>query len=186
MQLAQNMVDSEIFPTDYVYEHIFNLSEDKYNEMRDLVREDAKRKFRLAQIENEGNDPVESGVSYGTPHDLASMYGRRAAESPKVPLGYDESEPVGRPRERASFIGTQEDPLGGRDRLGQKDMKGGFPSDNDNVNEEAEIDNLKTKSVLAQLSDTLDSFGKKKIIFEKVTESPDNLLDESNIKELDN
>jgi len=186
MQLAQNMVDSEIFPTDYVYEHIFNLSEDKYNEMRDLVREDAKRKFRLAQIENEGNDPVESGVSYGTPHDLASMYGRRAAESPKVPLGYDESEPVGRPRERASFIGTQEDPLGGRDRLGQKDMKGGFPSDNDNVNEEAEIDNLKTKSVLAQMSDTLDSFGKKKIIFEKVTESPDNLLDESNIKELDN
>ena len=186
MQLAQNMVDSEIFPTDYVYEHIFNLSEDKYNEMRDLVREDAKRKFRLSQIENEGNDPVDSGVSYGTPHDLASMYGRRAADAPKVPLGYDESEPVGRPRERASFVGTQEDPLGGRDRLGRNDMKGGYPSDNNNVNEESEIDNLKTKSVLAQMSSTLDSFGKKKMIFEKVTESPDSLLDESNIKELDN
>jgi hypothetical protein len=186
MSLAQNMIDSEIFPTDYVYEHIFNLSEDKYNEMRDLVREDAKRKFRLAQIENEGNDPVESGVSYGTPHDLASMYGRRSADAPKVPLGYDEAEPVGRPRERASFVGTQEDPLGGRDRLGRNDMKGGYPSDNDNVNEETEVDTLKTKSVLAQISNTLDSFSKKKIIFEKVTESPDNLLDESNIKELDN
>ena len=186
MSLAQNMIDSEIFPTDYVYEHIFNLSEDKYNEMRDLVREDAKRKFRLAQIENEGNDPVESGVSYGTPHDLASMYGRRSADAPKVPLGYDEAEPVGRPRERASFVGTQEDPLGGRDRLGRNDMKGGYPSDNDNVNEETEVDTLKTKSVLAQISNTLDSFNKKKIIFEKVTESPDNLLDESNIKELDN
>ena len=186
MSLAQNMIDSEIFPTDYVYEHIFNLSEDKYNEMRDLVREDAKRKFRLAQIENEGNDPVESGVSYGTPHDLASMYGRRSADAPKVPLGYDESEPVGRPRERASFVGTQEDPLGGRDRLGRNDMKGGYPSDNDNVNEGTEVDTLKTKSVLAQMSSTLDSFSKKKIIFEKVTESPDNLLDESNIKELDN
>ena len=186
MSLAQNMIDSEIFPTDYVYEHIFNLSEDKYNEMRDLVREDAKRKFRLAQIENEGNDPVESGVSYGTPHDLASMYGRRSADAPKVPLGYDEAEPVGRPRERASFVGTQEDPLGGRDRLGKNDMKGGYPSDNDNVNEGTEVDTLKTKSVLAQMSSTLDSFSKKKIIFEKVTESPDNLLDESNIKELDN
>ena len=186
MSLAQNMIDSEIFPTDYVYEHIFNLSEDKYNEMRDLVREDAKRKFRLAQIENEGNDPVESGVSYGTPHDLASMYGRRSADAPKVPLGYDEAEPVGRPRERASFVGTQEDPLGGRDRLGKNDMKGGYPSDNDNVNEGTEVDTLKTKSVLAQMSSTLDSFNKKKIIFEKVTESPDNLLDESNIKELDN
>ena len=26
------------------------------------------------QIENEGNDPVESGESYGTPHDLANLY----------------------------------------------------------------------------------------------------------------
>jgi len=38
-----------------------------------------------------------------------------------VPPGYEDEEPVqGRPRERASFIGTQDDPLGGRDRLGTK------------------------------------------------------------------
>lgn len=182
MQLAQNMIDSQQFSTDYVYENIFNLSEDQYNQMRDLVREDAKRKFRLAQIENEGNDPVESGVSYGTPHDLASMYGRRAAESPKVPLGYDEQNPVGRPQERASFLGTQEDPLGGRDRLGTHGMQGGFPSDNDNVNE---VDNLKAKMAYAQLSNDLSALNKKKIIFEKKNTQDDSLLDESNIKELD-
>ena len=182
MQLAQNMIDSQQFSTDYVYENIFNLSEDQYNQMRDLVREDAKRKFRLAQIENEGNDPVESGVSYGTPHDLASMYGRRAAESPKVPLGYDEQNPVGRPQERASFLGTQEDPLGGRDRLGTHGMQGGFPSDNDNVNE---VDNLKAKMAYAQLSNDLSALNKKKIIFEKKDTQDDSLLDESNIKELD-
>ena len=28
------------------------------------------------QIEAEGNDPVETGKSYGTPHDLASLYGK--------------------------------------------------------------------------------------------------------------
>ena len=182
MQLAQNMIDSQQFSSDYVYENIFNLSEDQYNEMRDLVREDAKRKFRLSQIENEGNDPVESGVSYGTPHDLASMYGRRAAESPKVPLGYDEQNPVGRPQERASFLGTQEDPLGGRDRLGTHGMQGGFPSDNDNVNE---VDNLKAKMAYAQLSNDLSALNKKKIIFEKKDTQDDSLLDESNIKELD-
>jgi len=182
MQLAQNMIDSQQFSTDYVYENIFNLSEDQYNQMRDLVREDAKRKFRLSQIENEGNDPVESGVSYGTPHDLASMYGRRAAESQKVPLGYDEQNPVGRPEERASFIGTQEDPLGGRDRLGTHGMSGGYPSDNDNVNE---VDNLKAKMAYAQLSNDLSAMSKKKIIFEKKQTTDDSLLDESNIKELD-
>ena len=182
MQLAQNMIDSQQFSTDYVYENIFNLSEDQYNQMRDLVREDAKRKFRLAQIENEGNDPVESGVSYGTPHDLASMYGRRAAESQKVPLGYDEQKPVGRPQEKASFVGTQEDPLGGRDRLGTNDMHGGYPSDNDNVNE---VDNLKARMAYAQLSKDLSALSKKKIIFEKKEAQGDTLLDESNIKELD-
>jgi len=182
MQLAQNMVDSQQFSTDYIYENIFNLSEDQYSEMRDLVREDAKRKFRLSQIENEGNDPVESGVSYGTPHDLASMYGRRAAESQKVPLGYDEQNPVGRPQEKASFLGTQEDPLGGRDRLGTHGMQGGFPSDNDNVNE---VDNLKAKMAYAQLSNDLSALNKKKIIFEKKDTQDDSLLDESNIKELD-
>ncbi len=52
--------------------------------MRDLIREDSKRTFRATQIENEGNDPAKSGVSYGTPHDLASMYGRRGSDGQKT------------------------------------------------------------------------------------------------------
>ena len=35
--------------------------------------DDAARIFRTNQIENEGNDPIESGESYGTPHDLAGI-----------------------------------------------------------------------------------------------------------------
>jgi len=61
-------------------------------------------------------------------------------------------------------------------------MQGGFPSDNDNVNE---VDSLKARSVYAQLSNTLESLNKKKIIFEKQESVNDTLLDESNIKELD-
>ena len=77
------MKDSKLFSTDYIYENIFNMSEDNYMEMRDLVREDTKRTFRLAQIEAEGKDHAKSGMTYGTPHDLASMYGRRSVSTPK-------------------------------------------------------------------------------------------------------
>ena len=95
------MLDTKLFPSDYVYDNIFNISEDKYMEMRELVTEDYKRLFRITQIENEGNDPAKSGKSYGTPHDLASLYGRRKGEDKgtsfgEVPAGYeDEVEGIG-------------------------------------------------------------------------------------------
>jgi len=82
--------------------------------------EDKKRVFRLAQIENEGNDPAKTGRSFGTPHDLASLYGKGRSgmnDNGPVPAGYDEKKP-GRPKERASIVGTQQDPLG-KDRTGK-------------------------------------------------------------------
>ncbi len=90
-ELAQQLIEQKLLPTDWIYDNIFHLSEDQYDEYRDLIREDAKRAFRVTQIENEGNDPVESGKSYGTPHDLASLYGKGRNDSdPKnVPHGYD-------------------------------------------------------------------------------------------------
>ena len=179
IDLATQMQATKLFSSDYIYDHIFNLSEDTYNEMRELVREDGKRSFRLSQIENEGNDPVTTGESYGTPHDLASIYGAR--EQGSVPAGYDErdTQPEGRPREKFSILGTQEDPLGGRDRLGVHGMKGGYPSDNENVRENT----LMTKMVMSRNKDILTS--KKKLIFEKVEEAESDLLNENNIQDLD-
>ena len=71
VDLANQILDNKLMPSDFVYEHIFHLSEDEYDEYRGLIAQDAKRKFRINQIENEGNDPLETGKSYGTPHDLA-------------------------------------------------------------------------------------------------------------------
>jgi hypothetical protein len=120
IDLAKSMQDTNLLPSDYIYHDIFQFSEDQYDEMRDLVVEDKKRVFRLAQIENEGNDPAKTGKSYGTPHDLASLYGKGRTgmnvDGP-VPPGYDEERPVGRPKEKSSIINTQKDPLG-KDRLG--------------------------------------------------------------------
>ena len=183
IDLANQMKDSKLFATDYIYDNIFNLSEDQYMEMRELVREDAKRVFRLAQLEAEGNDPASSGRSYGTPHDLASMYGRRATATEKtanVPAGYNEVGPEGgRPREKMSVYGTNADPLGGRDRLGVQGMQGGFPSDNENI---MEIDNTKAQTVFHQIKDSFQ----KEMIYEKKDKNESTLLDENQLKDLDN
>jgi len=117
IDLASNMMEAKIFPTDFIYEKIFQLSEDQYEEYRDLIMNDAKRKFRLAQIENEGNDPLETGKSYGTPHDLASLYGRGRYDGGEVPEGYDDKEPLGRPKEKVTDKNTQDNALG-KDRIG--------------------------------------------------------------------
>ena len=177
VDLATQMQATKLFSSDYIYDMLFDISEDKYNEMRELIREDAKREFRLSQIENEGNDPVATGQSFGTPHDLASIYGAR--EQGELPAGYDENKP-GRPREKMSVLGTNADPMGGRDRLGVQGMKGGFPSDNENVREN--INN--TMSVFLRNKNIFTA--KKQNLFEQETEKESDLLNEENIKDLDN
>ena len=126
MTLAQSMIDSKIIPTDWIYENIFHFSQDEFDEYRDLVQQDAKRTFRLAQIEAEGNDPLETGKSYGTPHDLASLYGmgRTQSDPANVPDGYNEKVPLGRPKESNTNRGKQENNFG-KDPLGREAAKGG-------------------------------------------------------------
>jgi len=122
VDLAAQMMENKLLPTDWIYENLFHLSEDQYDEYRDLLLQDAKRKFRIAQIENEGNDPLETGKSYGTPHDLASLYGRGRYEATNVPLGYDEEKELGRPEEKVTDKNTQDNALG-KDRLGTDGVK---------------------------------------------------------------
>ena len=180
MDLASQMMDAKLFPSDWIYDNIFHLSEDQYDEYRDLVREDTKRNFRLSQIEAEGNDPQDSGKSYGTPHDLASLYGKGRMESDpsNVPSGYDEDEKevLGRPKEKVSKRNTQDDNFG-KDRLGSKGMK------NDANSSKGLRQNFKGGSPLA-LETLIKSipFGKKRMVFEEDIKG-ESLLDESNIKE---
>jgi hypothetical protein len=118
VELAGNIMDKSLLPTDWIYQNIFHFSEDQYAEFRNQTIEDKKRSFRISQIENEGNDPVESGTSFGTPHDLASLYGK--GRYGEVPIGYDEKE-AGRPEEKVSDYGTQDHALG-KDPIGKAGM----------------------------------------------------------------
>ena len=85
--------DYQMVSTDWLADKILNMSEDELNEQRDLINEDASRRFRYSQIKEEGNDPAESGVSYGTKHDLASIYKQNSLGG-EVPDGYDEKENI--------------------------------------------------------------------------------------------
>jgi hypothetical protein len=164
VDLAAQMMENKLVPTDWIYENVFHFSEDQYEEYRDLIVQDQKRRFRLAQIETEGNDPITTGRSYGTPHDLASLYGKGRMESDpgNVPDGYNEKKPLGRPEEKASNINTQDNAFG-RDRLGKKAMR---TDDQPGIRESARIEYSKNQSLL-------ESLGKRK----------ESLLDESRIKE---
>ena len=131
------MIDKGLFSKDWVYENVFGLSPDEYESEKEEQVTDAMHKFRLSQLENEGNDPVESGTSYGTPHDLASLYGNKRDKSvgpAQVPTGYDEKEP-GRPVEDPKKYGSDKSNFS-RDPLGKKDQsvsKLDKPSDGNKV-----------------------------------------------------
>ena len=72
VDLAKQMQDTKLLPSDFIYHSIFQFSEDQFDEYRDLVIQDTIRGFRLSQIENEGNDPAKSGKSYGTPLNICN------------------------------------------------------------------------------------------------------------------
>jgi hypothetical protein len=154
MALAQSMLDSKLIPSDWIYENIFHFSQDQYEEYRDLVNQDTKRGFRLSQIEAEGNDPLSSGKSYGTPHDLAALYGkgRMYSDPSNVPDGYDEGTtdktPLGRPVDNLTNRDKQEGNFG-KDRLGRKGMKKDYNDTSSPLSE------LESNKILSKYEDML-------------------------------
>ena len=184
MDLAAQMMETKLFPSDFIYDHLFHFSEDEYNEFRDLAREDAKRTFRNTQIEAEGNDPVETGESYGTPHDLASLYGKgRYYGDNDVPEGYNEKDPkLGRPEEKASNINTQDNAFG-KDRLGVDRMKGTDKNDSDSIKPTYKGGSslaLEAKTAYLQNKDMLKKIpiNRKQLVYEQ----DESLLDENQLK----
>jgi hypothetical protein len=177
MDLAAQMLETKLVSSDWIYENVFHFSQDQYEEMRDLIAQDQKRAFRFKQIGEEGNDPLETGKSYGTPHDLASLYGRGRYSANELPDGYDEKAPLGRPKEKVSNINTQDNAFG-RDRLGRDAMKNDDQEGYGRPKKDVSPLALEIKAKNKTLLESLD----KKIVFNKFN-SGESLLDESNLKE---
>ena len=172
--VAQTMIDGKIMSKDWVYENIYGLSPDQYNDQKESMLDDAMNKFRLNQLENEGNDPIESGISYGTPHDLASLYGNKrdkAVGPAQVPTGYDEKDP-GRPVEKPQNYGSDKGNLS-RDPLGKKGLSPETPDRPTDTNRVSTFEAQNIKKSLQKLRN------KKQILKEK---EEIGLLSEKNIK----
>jgi hypothetical protein len=120
MTLANAMKDSKLVSDKYIYEYIFNMSEEQWLQERSSVIEDLKLRFRQNQIEQEGNDPTITGMSYGTPHDLASLH----MSSNEV----EEKDPGGRPKEGIKY--GQHKNAFGWDPMGIKQIKQDFNPEN--------------------------------------------------------
>jgi len=185
-ELATSLLENSLLPSDWIYDNIFHLSEDQYDQYRDLSREDAKRKFRLKQIEEEGNDPVETGKSYGTPHDLASLYGKGRMDSDpsNLPDGYDEEAKLGRPKNGISNYGKQDSNFG-KDPLGKKRMKDTDKNDSRDSRTDTNKSGLTLEGAQITYLKNVDMFKKlnqKQLVFEQDRDNS-TLLDENQLKE---
>ena len=183
VELAQKIMESKLLPTDWIYDNIFHLSQDQYDEYRDLTVEDAKREFRMKQIVDEGNDPKTTGRSYGTPHDLALAYGKgRMGSNPEnVPNGYDDDLKLGRPEETGTDRNHQDNAFG-KDRLGtaamKKDDQEGYGTPNYKGGSPLALENA--KSVYAKNKTLIETLGKASLFTKEVDNTT--LLNEDQLK----
>ena len=178
MTVATAMKDSKLLSDRYIYEFIFNMSEDQWLQERTNVIEDLKLRFRQNQIEQEGNDPAVTGVSYGTPHDLATVH----MSSSEV----EDKDPGGRPKEGIKF--GQHKNAFGWDPIGTK----GIDQELDPENRKSTFTpdpRLRTRQNFFRTEQITKKMGKSKeakLIKESLTDTttdPDvgTMLDENNI-----
>ena len=132
VSLARDMIQDKILPTDWVYNNIFNFSEEEKVDIEKQIIEDQKQKFRHSQIEMEGNDPQETGEAIGTPSDMAAVgvAGDETQTPPETVAGsifdpFDDGEDKrpedqqgGRPKEMNKF--GKDSAARGRDPLGKQ------------------------------------------------------------------
>lgn len=175
--LASSLKELRMFSEQWIYENIFDMSAAEWKNEQEQVIEDLKEGFRREQIANEGNDPKKTNMSFGTPHDIASMHVSARSNLPGMPDN-NEAGP-GRPEKYGTW-GTHDDAFG-RDPFGMKDkaapdfstthnFKGGPLS----VEHKSFVDSLpsslKTKKILTESLDNT-----------KVDKDAGTLLDENNL-----
>ena len=179
IELAKEMQESKLLSEGWIYKNVFKLSDNEWQDERDSVLDDMKNKFRQTQIEEEGNDPILTGESFGTPHDIASLHVSKRNAGVET-----EPENVGRPKGGGSSYGTDAHVFG-RDPIGSTSFK---PAIDLSVKENVNKSN--SKDAAKRLGFVTNNHNKsKKLILESIKmpnkQDPDagTFLDESNISE---
>lgn len=127
-ELFEKNNSEKIMSEHKLYKDLFGWTDSDIADDFDQKLEDLKNRFRMKQIEEEGNDPAESGRTYGTAHDIASMH---MASKMQIDNGDDikkfytpdaRADNEGRPKEITTFE-TEKDKEYGRDPVGKKGME---------------------------------------------------------------
>lgn len=127
LQLIQIIKENKLFSKKWIYENLFNLTLEEWNDQQALIIEDLKREFREEQIKSEGNDPLITGKSFGTPHDIVSMQMASKAskeQDPNIAGLYkkdDRHDNPGRPEKKTSWERTKDQDFG-HDPTGRKEL----------------------------------------------------------------
>ena len=185
VSLVSDMKDLKMLSQEWMYKNIFNMSDDEWKKEQYKVLNDIKLGFRHDQLAEEGNDPIKTGESFGTPHDLATLQqsGEEGGDDGGANAGFPTVEDTGgapeggfegagRPKESGNYQ-TDENPFG-RDPIGRKALS---QKESYTVRNKKEVDtflgNMKTK------------IKSRNIIVESLKEDGTNetssLLDEKNI-----
>jgi hypothetical protein len=180
--LATNMKESLMFSEKYIYENIFNMSSNEWTSEQEQVIEDAKRKFRLGQIDSEGNDPKKTNMSFGTPHDIASMH--VATKGGLLP-GQEQEHVAGPGRPEQIGVFSSQNSISGTDPLGGKNLSSTFTQDKNPLKHTFKKDN----PLSMEVKTFINSLKNKKILQESLDAGKNNdndngtLLDENQLLE---
>ena len=121
ISLARDAKDTKMLSMDWIYENIFNFTEDEVATEKKNVVDDTKRTYRIQQIEEQGNDPAVSEQGFSGEKD------KPFGENKGYNLQYDEEKeyiPVkpsedGR-RGKTARTRDKDEPFGD-DPIGKKD-----------------------------------------------------------------
>jgi len=152
ISLADSMLQSQLISQEFIYKNIFNLSDEQILEEKANVVQDTKRKFRLEQIEQEGNDPVKTNDVLGTPHAIAmvDLEAKGSAGGGEAPTNESEKTVMG-DKARKKKYGHQ-DSARGRDPLGREKSKRDYSNPDRKTHENfiKSLEALDTSNILSE------------------------------------
>ena len=125
VQVSNDIMDNKLFSRNWVWDNIFDLNEGQKATIFNEIIDDKKQQYRMEQIEQEGNDPAESGVKDGADTDEDDFTMARKGE-----WGGDRRSGTG--EKEFSNRGYNADDLKDatkyeRERYGKRQFKGGSP-----------------------------------------------------------
>ena len=73
LEIAEKAMDVKLFSRRWIYDNIFDMSDEQKVEVYEAIVEDTKQKYRLTQIEDEGQDPAEQPQESEEPEEDEDM-----------------------------------------------------------------------------------------------------------------